>query len=366
MGVHGHENTAGGRPRAAGRRRWGVGSALVAAAVASALSSPSAAAGSALDGIWAGTITYVPAELEIECLVEIGETAEGGLAGTVDVPVAKIEYQPLRDVTLDGSAVAFDMPVRAHSGVSAVYTFRGTLGAGGEEITGEFHGWLERGTRDAKFRLTRVGEPGGDRLDWGTPPPLADLSPGGEELAAAFDADRERVRLLLTLSPTCGVCLNSARVVQRYLMDALDDRRLAAYVVWGPMLGEEERADAEKATVFLADPRSRHFWTDRHDLAEALAPVVGLPAGEPAWDVFLLYPAGVRWPPGAAPPAPELVLHIERSLPAEQWFNGEVLRRAVEAALAAAGSEEPVKESSRSGVLHRLGAQPAPAATDSR
>jgi hypothetical protein len=325
-------------------------SALSSAAVATFLLSPPAAAGSALDGTWAGTIDYVPAELEIEFLVEIGETADGALAGTIDVPVAKIEYQPLQDVVLDGSAVAFDMPLRAHSGASRVYTFRGTLAEDGREITGRFHGWLERGTRDAAFRLERTGEPGGHRLDWGTPPPLADMSPGGDELAAAFDADRERVRLLMTVSPTCGVCLNSARIVQRYVLEAIDDPRLAAYVVWGPMLGEEERADAEKATVFLADPRTRHYWTPRHDLAEALAPVIGLPPGEPAWDVFLVYPAGARWPAGGPPPKPELVLHVERSLPDEQWFNGETLRRAVEAALASAGG----------------GDAPPPAATDGR
>lgn len=341
MGIRVHGHTAVARLGAAGRRRWQVASAIATAAVAcAALLSPAVAAGSPLEGVWAGTIDYVPGELEIEVLVEIGETADGGLAGTIDVPVAKIEYRPLSDVRLDGSAVAFDMPVRTHDGGSGVYTFRGTLGEDGRQITGQFHGWLERGTRDAPFRLTRTGDAGGDRLDWGTPTPLTDLSPAGGELAAAFDADRERVRLLLTLSPTCGVCLASARIVQRYVMEGFDDPRLAAYVVWGPMLGDEERADAEKATVFLADPRTRHYWTDRHDLANALAPVVGLPAGEPAWDVFLVYPAGRRWPPGEPPPAPDLVLHVERSLPDEQRFNGEALRRAVEAALAAAPSPD--------------------------
>lgn len=331
------------RAGAAGRRRRRL--ALAAAACWAVLwpGSLSAAesAGSALEGVWSGTIDYVPAELEVEVLVEIGAAAGGGLAGTIDVPVAEIEYRPLSDVRLEGSTVAFDMPISTHDGSSRIYTFRGTLGDDGRQITGQFHGWLERGTRDAPFRLTRTGDPGGGRLDWGKPTPLADLSPAGGELAAAFDADRERVRLLVTLSPTCGVCLASARLVERYVMERLDDPRLATYVVWGPMQGEEERADAEKAAVFLADPRARHYWTDRHDLANALAPIVGLPAGEPAWDVFLLYPAGRRWPAGEPPPAPDLVLHVGRSLPDEQRFNGEALRRAVEAALAAASAEAP-------------------------
>jgi hypothetical protein len=326
-------------PRPAGRRAFGRLAAAAAAAAVVLAPPPPAAAGAALAGVWTGTIAYVPAELEIEVLVEIGETADGGLAGTIDVPVAKIEYRPLQALSLDGSAVAFDMPLQTHAGGSAVYTFRGTLSDDGGEIAGRFHGWLERGTRDAEFRLARTGDPGGERLDWGEPPALADLSPAGAELAAAFDADRERVRLVLMLSPTCGVCLSSARIVQRYVLDAVADERLAAYVVWGPMLGEEERADAERATVFLADERSRHFWTPRHDLAEALGRVLGLPAGEPAWDVYLVYPAGARWPPGAPPPAPATVMHIERSLPAECGLNGEALRRAVEAALAAGGAE---------------------------
>jgi len=322
-------------------RRSRVRLAFAAALAAALLPPPPAAAESPLAGIWTGTIDYAPAELEIEVLVEIGETAEGALAGTVDVPVAKILYQPLQDVRLDGVEVAFDMPaMRAHGGGAAVHTFRGTLGEDGRAISGTFHGWLERGTRDAPFRLERTGEPGGERLDWGEAQPLRDLSPGGDELAAAFDADRDRVRLLLTLSPTCGVCLSSARIVQRYVLDAVDGPGLAAYVVWGPMLGDEERADAEKATVFLADPRSSHYWTPRHDLAEALGRVVGMPEGEPGWDLFLLYPPGTRWPPGAPPPKPAVTMHVERSLPAEQSLNGEALRRAAEAALAAAGSSE--------------------------
>lgn len=327
-----------------GTRVHGRTAVVAAAALAAALASPPPAAGSAVDGVWAGTIVYVPAELEIEFLVEIGETAEGELAGTVDVPVAKIAFQPLQDLRLDGREVAFDMPLRAHSGTSAVYTFRGTLSEDGTEIAGRFHGWLERGTRDADFRLRRTGEPGGERLDWGEPPALADLSPGGAELAAAFDAAHDRVRLLVTLSPTCGVCLNGARIIERYVLDEIDDPRLAVFTLWGPMLGEEERADAERATGFLADPRARHWWTPRHDLAEALGAAIGLPAGEPAWDVYLLYPAGRRWPEGAPPPAPALTMHVGRSLPAEQGFNGEALRRAVEEALAAAAPAEPAAD----------------------
>lgn len=313
--------------------------AALAAVLTAALLAPAlAAAESPLSGIWTGTIDYVPAELEIEVLVEIGETAEGALVGTVDVPLAKIQYQPLQDVRLDGSEVAFDMTaMRAHGGGAAIHTFRGRLGKDGRVISGMFHGWLERGTRDAPFRLERTGEPGGERLDWGERPALADLAPGGDELAAAFDADRDRVRLLLTVSPTCGVCLSSTRIVQRYVLDEIGGPGLAAYVVWGRMLGDEERADAEKATAFLADPRSRHWWTPRHDLAEALGRVVGMPEGEPGWDLFLLYPAGTRWPPGAPPPEPAVTMHVERSLPAEQTLNGEELRRAVERALAGAG-----------------------------
>lgn len=124
-------------------------------------------------------------------------------------------------------------------------------------------------------------------------------------------------------------------MVRRHVFDELDNERLHAFVVWGPMLGEEERADTPDATRFLDDPRSTHFWTPAHGLADALAPLAGLPDGERAWDTFLLFAPGQSW--GDEPPEPVLVHHVGKSLPDEQRLHGPTLRQEIQAMLAANG-----------------------------
>lgn len=119
----------------------------------------------------------------------------------------------------------------------------------------------------------------------------------------------------------------SARVVQKYVLDTINDSDLKLYVVWGPMLGGEQEADAEKATAFLPDPRARHFWTPDHGIAEAFAVPLGL-GEERAWDTFNVYPPGVLWE-GEAPPEPAKVMHVGRSLPAQRRLNGKVLAEEV-------------------------------------
>lgn len=128
----------------------------------------------------------------------------------------------------------------------------------------------------------------------------------------------------------------SARVVQRYVLDEIDDDRIRAYVVWGPMLGEETAEDADKAPFYLNDERSSHYWTDQHTLAEMLEAPLGL-EDEPAWDVFLVFQPGVTWTD--APPVPDYYMHHGRSLPEELRLNGHKLHAEVARLLAAAGRE---------------------------
>lgn len=116
-------------------------------------------------------------------------------------------------------------------------------------------------------------------------------------------------------------------MVQRYVFDQVEDPRLHGFLLWGPMLDNEERADAVRATRFLDDPRTTHFWTDDDRLAEAFSGVLGLPEEEPAWDVYLLYAPGQTW--DDQPPEPRLTMHVGRSLPEEQRLHGPTLAGAV-------------------------------------
>lgn len=126
--------------------------------------------------------------------------------------------------------------------------------------------------------------------------------------------------------------------MQKHVFERMDEERLTVYVVWGPMLGPETRPDAVKATAYLEDPRSLHFWTDEDRIAERFRAVTGLPEGELAWDTFLLYPPGVRWDgpdgPGGTPPVPAVVMHVNKPLPDEQKLDAHALRDRVREVLA--------------------------------
>ncbi|HYN22192.1 MAG TPA: hypothetical protein VE078_14625 [Thermoanaerobaculia bacterium] len=115
-------------------------------------------------------------------------------------------------------------------------------------------------------------------------------------------------------------------MVQRYVLDRIDDPKLRVYVVWGPMLGGETMEEAREAASLLPDPRTAHFWTGAHVLAEALRASAGLEE-ELAWDTFLLFPPEVGW--GNAPPTPAYVMHVGKRLPPDRRLNGEKLAEQV-------------------------------------
>jgi hypothetical protein len=110
-------------------------------------------------------------------------------------------------------------------------------------------------------------------------------------------------------------------VVSRYVMKTMDDPRLRLYVVWGPMEEEDTEADARRATINAPDPRATHFWTDDDVLADTWAQVLGVVDDETGYDLYMMFPPGVRWE--EKPPVPPYFMWIEKQgLPKETKFNG--------------------------------------------
>lgn len=280
-------------------------------------------------GLWRGVLINRRAEMEVALTVEIGaaagNTADAALAGTLDVPAYDLQFVPLEEIAVDGERVGFRF--RRYSENlerETLGVFDGRFAAGGRRLAGDYR---EAGF-EMRFELERLGEPGMERPQPGERP-LVSLEPSVAALREAFNDRPDAVRLLLLLSPDCPICKISAGVVQRHVLERIGGDELVPLVVWGPMLERETEAQARAATTLVPDPRSRHFWIAGHDLAERLAPAVGLPEGERAWDVYLLYRPGVRWR-GDVPPEPDLALHVGLSLPPERRLNGDALRRAAE------------------------------------
>lgn len=281
-----------------------------------------AVAQDSLSGFWEGQIMYAPAEIELDFSVEIAADAEGNLVGSINVPSQEMKYYPLTSVKVEGEQVTFDFHKDSERTANAHFLFEGKLS--GDALSGMFTGWYDdAGRNHVPFVLHRTGEAFEAPADEPEPRPVTALSPDGSELQKAFNEDSDDLRLVLLLSPKCGVCLVSARVLDKYVLNEIEGD-LQVYLVWGPMLGGEKQEDAVQATTFLADPRVQHFWTPEHTVAQAFAKPLVL-GEELAWDTFNLYAPGETWKEGAAPPVPLYYMHVGRSLAADRRFNGEKL-----------------------------------------
>ena len=98
------------------------------------------------------------------------------------------------------------------------------------------------------------------------------------------------------------MCRQGASVIQKQVLDTIKDPSVRVYVVWVPILATDHSAPDEGTLSLLPDKRASHFWDAKRMLPEQFQTPLGLPTTTPAWDVYLIYPPGVKW--GQEPPAP--------------------------------------------------------------
>jgi CubicO group peptidase (beta-lactamase class C family) len=99
-----------------------------------------------LAGHWTGAIELPGSKLEVEC--DFSAQAAGSWKGAISIPAQNAKDLPLAAITLQDSQVAF-----AISGIPGEPTFRGSIAAGGAEISGSF----TQGGQAFPFRLQRAG-----------------------------------------------------------------------------------------------------------------------------------------------------------------------------------------------------------------
>jgi hypothetical protein len=289
-----------------------------------------------VDGLWEGVIVYRPAQIELDLTVEI---AADPLVGTIDIPVQGLKFLPLLNLKQEGSRVAFEFDrFPDKEGPEGRFEFRGELSPDGRRITGECNGRNAGVDLRLPFQLERRGDAGRERPPE-VRPPLTPMSDAGDELRAAFNRDKDKIRLVLLLSPTCPSCLSSAWVVEKYVLDPSSEDDLRVYVVWGPMMGGETEQDAREATARMSDPRVAHFWTAAQVVAAQFGRAIALPERELGWDTFQLFAPGATW--GESVPAPESFMYINKSLPQEVALNAEKLSDWVRSMRRAAPQTQP-------------------------
>ena len=128
------------------------------------------------------------------------------------------------------------------------------------------------------------------------------------------------------------MCRQGASVTQTAVLEQVDDPSLRAYVAWVSVLPRDGRSEAEEARSLVPDTRASHFWDGEGILARSFAPVLGLPGGYVAWDVYLVYPAGVRWE--REPPSPLYWHHQLPGVTTAPRLDGESFAAHVRLALA--------------------------------
>ena len=119
-------------------------------------------------------------------------------------------------------------------------------------------------------------------------------------------------------------------MVQQEILEVVNDEKLTVYVVWTPVLREDDRQAAVKAIGKVPDERAIHFWDADKSLGFSLGRTVTLPRERQfAWDVYFVFDADVEW--GDGPPQPADWMHQLGT--DERKLDGEKLRNAVESLL---------------------------------
>ena len=115
-------------------------------------------------------------------------------------------------------------------------------------------------------------------------------------------------------------------MVQQDILEAVADENMKVYVVWTPVLQEDNRQAAAEMMRLIPDSRAVHFWDEDKSLGFLLGTTVTLPRGRDlAWDVYFAFDATAKW--GDVPPQPANWMH-QLGLD-ERTLDGDTLRAAV-------------------------------------
>lgn len=90
-------------------------------------------------------------------------------------------------------------------------------------------------------------------------------------------------------------------------MEKITTNKLVAYVVWVPQLNLQEPDRLQRnahryAHLIPGGPRIIHYSDPQTYTGKKYGPIIRIPYGVPAWDVYFVFGADVRW--GDTPPTP--------------------------------------------------------------
>lgn len=236
-----------------------------------------------LSGHWEGTIVVSPGELEVDVVTEITGGLDKHAKGELWFPLQHTPRYTLQSFSREGSHISFH--IKDENNI--VTSFEGEIADDGLSITGKM---IEAGT-NAPFTLQRRSP----RPEAGVV--LHRLSRDGSELRTAFNQHLGHPRIVVALSPFSLFSRTTLRLIERYVLDPIDDPRLRLFVVWESSKADEiaERETRESASI-VTDPRVTHFWSPDGFLSGIYNPL------SKSTDACLLFSADTLW--ADPPPAP--------------------------------------------------------------
>jgi hypothetical protein len=108
-------------------------------------------------------------------------------------------------------------------------------------------------------------------------------------------------------------------------MKEIPDGRLRLFVVWEPIL-PKDGVDAlgDSSDLVKDEWRALQFWDPSAESGKRIKKLFDLKIVNPAWDVYMLYPPGVKW--GSDTPAPAYWMHQLTFMPggADERRYGEL------------------------------------------
>jgi len=284
-----------------------------------------------LDGHWEGMIDVRPGEFEVDMTLDLAKAADGSLSGHLSYPNQGPKQYGLDKVHLDGDGVL----ITSTDEQGTVSIFQGQLLDGGKLLKGD----LTEGGKKAPFELHRTDAAARK------PPVLQSLAADGAELKTLFNQDGEKVRMVMVLSPACSNCRMAARMLERHLLEQVQNPGLSVYIVWEKISSADTQEVAAQASALLDDPRIHHFWSPEHFTSRAFREAVGAQRTL-AWDIFLVFGKGKRWTD--APPAPDTFMHNQKTneeLSKDRLLNVEKLAAEVKGLLTAPAAASKTSES---------------------
>ena len=124
---------------------------------------------------------------------------------------------------------------------------------------------------------------------------IVTLDSSSNPLKFQFNNDKEKIRFLALLSPTCPLWRDrGARAVHETIITQFPDADIAASIVWIPILDKDSIEAALPSVKFLRDKRFQHYYDQDQIVGKEIANHIGWD-GHVAWDIYLFYEPHVDW-----------------------------------------------------------------------